>query len=93
MINCETYQGNFEDIEICNIVNDVIQELERARQKHPPQSSLHGAYAVILEEVRELEREIFLHAPCRANVKKEAIQVAATAIRLVFEHCDKRRKK
>ncbi len=54
-------------------------ELRVARAAHPPLHSPHEAYAVILEEVRELEAEIFNRNIRRrsAHLLRELVQVAA----------------
>lgn len=63
---------------------DVISEVNRAKEKYPFDfSSTHEGYAVIKEEVDEMWDEIK-----RNNTElavKEAIQVAAMAIRFVAE--------
>jgi len=64
--------------------HEVEVELARARAKFPPFHSAHEGYAVLLEEVRELERAIFWETPARA--REEAVQVGAMARRLI-EDC------
>lgn len=63
----------------------VEKELERARIKHPtPIHSPHEGYAILLEEVREVEKEVFWGE--RKGLKAELIQVAAMAQRMA-EDC------
>ena len=64
------------------IKNDVLDELERARVKHPDYHSAHEGYAVILEELDELWDEIKRDGP-KERMRSEAVQVAATAIRFI----------
>lgn len=66
----------------------VEQELENARQIYPPFNSLHEAYAVILEEVKEFEAEVFRKPDERRpeQLLRELAQVAAMCQRAV-EDC------
>ncbi len=61
----------------------VAEELERARQKHPHRlASLHEGYAVILEEFDELWEEIKTQKVSYYAVLTELVQVAAMCQRL-----------
>ena len=75
------------------VAAEVLRELASAMLSNPPQHSLHEGYAVILEEMDELWEEVKTNPrknPVRlANARKEAIQIAAMAIRLVVDVCDK----
>lgn len=63
----------------------VRNEIESARIKHPtPIHSPHEGYAILLEEVREVEKEVFWGE--RKGLKAELIQVAAMAQRMA-EDC------
>lgn len=64
-------------------VND---ELHRATDKFPPFNSAHEGYAVILEELDELWEEIKGEAS-PSRMREEAIQVAAMAVRFVYDVC------
>lgn len=57
----------------------VQEELGLARRAYPPINSLHEAYAVILEEVKEFEVEVFRKPDKRhpAHILKELAQIAA----------------
>ena len=59
------------------------EELARARKQHGPMKSGHEAYAVILEELDEFWHEI-KHGT-KENARKEAVQVAAMAVRYLVE--------
>lgn len=53
-------------------------------------SSVHEGYAVLLEEVRELENEVFFGEKKNGDnhkqrLREEAIQVAAMAVRIIQE--------
>ncbi len=69
--------------EVFKLVRD---EVERAVTNWPPFNSAHEGYAIILEEVDELWDEVKLNESNRdlQNMKTEAIQVAATAIKFVM---------
>lgn len=73
------------------ILWDVEQELYRARVKFKRQNSAHEGYAVLLEEVDELWEEVKRKQVDRSTqaMRKEAIQVAAMAIRFVLDVCDR----
>jgi hypothetical protein len=60
------------------------RRLEHAREKHPVFArSLADAYWVIVEEGQELDRAIFQNEG-PARILDEALDVAATAMRLVM---------
>ena len=58
----------------------VEKEIAGALAKYGDFNSPHEAFGVLLEEVLELQQEIKGH--CWAKARKEAIQIAAVAIRL-----------
>ena len=69
-------------------INDVADELNRARWIfHGTFASAHEGYGVLLEELRELETEVFKKRERRdvALMRKEALQVAAMAIRFASD--------
>ena len=65
---------------------DIELELERAIEKHGTKifNSKHEGYAVLLEEVLELQEAVFKDFSVE-EMRKEAIQVAAMAIRFINE--------
>lgn len=67
--------------------DQVVAEITRARTKFPPFHSAHEGYAVLLEEVRELEAEVFKNEKIRdpQRLQDEARQVAAMAIRFMVD--------
>lgn len=74
------------------ILDAIKREAVQAAKIWAPFSSLHEAYAVLLEEVEELWDEVKRSQkdPDRIPyVKKEAIQVAAMAMRMIYDCCDK----
>lgn len=62
-------------------------ELRAASEKFAPFNSAHEGYAVLLEEVDELWDEVKIRTDFRSREKmrKEAIQVAAMALRFVVD--------
>ena len=69
------------------IITDIRQEFERATEKHKTFNSAHEGYAVLLEEVDELWEEVKKKYEKRDGTKmrKEAVQVAAMAIRFIVD--------
>lgn len=68
------------------ILNEVLAEVKRARSKHPtPMHSKHEGYAILLEEVDEVQTEVF-HGKDKKALYAELIQVAAMAVRMI-EDC------
>lgn len=71
------------------VEKDVAAELERARAKHGDFNSGHEGYAVILEELDELWDEVKAQHVDLVALRKEAIQVAASAMRFIEDVCDR----
>jgi hypothetical protein len=72
------------------ILEEVKGELNSAVRNFPPFSSAHEGYAILLEEVDELWDEVKNNKhDDGAKQRKEAIQVAAMAIRFVLDISDK----
>lgn len=83
------------------VVSAVLAELEAARKVFPSMASLHEAFSILLEEVDELKAEVQKKQLVRergrdkkvpnlirtTEAKKEAIQVAAMAMRLIIDCC------
>lgn len=57
-------------------------EARRGRNLHGPHHSYHEAWAVLHEEHDELWEEIKRRTPDHAAIEKEALQVAAMALRI-----------
>jgi hypothetical protein len=68
------------------IISDVTNELQRAMSKKPLFTCAHHGYAIILEELDELWGEIKKKSSERdaSNMRTEAIQVAAMAIKFIM---------
>lgn len=71
-------------------VRDAWDEAERAADMWPAFNSAHEGYAVLTEEVDELKDHVWTNQKKRdlAAMRKEAIQVAAMAIRFATDVCD-----
>lgn len=70
------------------VVQEVAIELSQAQAKFPPFNSGHEGYAVILEELDELWTEIRSNQTTLGRndrMRKEAIQVAAMALRFLVD--------
>jgi hypothetical protein len=73
------------------VVNECSAELSMAIRKHGPMRGAHEGYAVILEELDELWDEIKRQKIDAEAMRKEAVQVAAMAMRFVMDVCEPRR--
>ncbi len=69
---------------------DIAKEYDYAVSIFPSFHSAHEGYAVILEELDELKTEVFKKKEKRdyTLMRKEAIQVAAMAIRFIRDVVD-----
>lgn len=73
------------------VLMEVIIELAAAEHAYPPMRNGHEGFAILNEEVDELWDYVKLKQsdPTRtAKMRREAIQVAAMALRFVLEVCD-----
>ena len=77
------FQGHSS--EITELFNAVYQEFMRARKLHNQFNTAHHGYAVILEELDELWTEVKTSDASREAMRREAIQVAAMAVRFIFD--------
>lgn len=74
-----------------NAAMDALDEVRRAKELWPaPASSMHEQFAVLWEEFDELKAHVWMNQKKRdlAAARKEAIQVAAMALRFAAECCD-----
>lgn len=72
-----------------SVQSEVSHELLRALQQHAKFNSAHEGFAVILEEMDELKTEVWTKQSKRdlKKMRREAIQVAAMAMRFALEVC------
>lgn len=81
-------------IDINGLGQEVITELVRAISLHPPQHSPHESLGVIMEEFDEFKAEVYAYNPgkgrdTRPAMRKELIQLAAMALRAIYDVIDK----
>lgn len=84
---------NSEVMRNLTVAQQVAIELDLATNKFPSFNSAHEGFAVLKEEVDELWDEVKAKQGARdiAKMRKEAIQVAAMAMRFVLDVCDNER--
>ena len=70
---------------VMQIFEDVAAELATAVAVHAPMASAHEGWAVIKEEEEELWDEIKAKHPDLAAMEREAVQVAAMAVRFLHD--------
>lgn len=71
----------------------IFDEVKKAKDNWPPFNSAHEGFAVLLEEVDELKAHVWTKQKNRdlTAMRKEAVQVAAMAIRFATEVCSEER--
>jgi len=72
------------------IIRGLQDEYQYAISMFPPFRSAHEGYAIILEEVEELKREVFKRKRIYPHLRREALQVATMAIRFISDIFDDR---
>ncbi len=72
---------------IATVVDEVVSELERATLLHVPMFGASAGYAVLQKEVEELWEEVKDSEQSKERMKKEAIQIAAMAMRFILDCC------
>lgn len=77
----------FPDGALGEATEDAYREVLRAKDKHDQENfnSIHEAFAVLKEEVDELWEVVRDQKPSKSKLRKEAIQVAAMALRFASE--------
>lgn len=75
---------------LSEVAKAALEEASRGVTNWPPINSAHEGYAILAEEVDELWVHVKTNQKKRdlAGMKKEAIQVAAMALRFAAECCD-----
>lgn len=69
------------------IMAEIHDELKEAESKFGSFNSPHEGYAVILEELDEMWDEIKSKEGTHESIRREAIQVAAMAVRMIQDCC------
>lgn len=72
-----------------DIAMELLQEAYKATNRYPKFNSEHEGYAVLLEEVDELWREVMKSPKNREpqKLRAEAVQVGAMALRFLYDRC------
>jgi NTP pyrophosphatase (non-canonical NTP hydrolase) len=80
-------------VEVQRVLSDVEAELASATSEWPAFNSAHEGFAVLAEEVDELWDHVKINQKRRdlAAMRREAVQVAAMAVRFAAEVCDEER--
>lgn len=75
---------------LVRVQQEASAELHNAMMAWPPFNSAHEGFAVLLEEVDELKAHVWTNQKRRdlGAMRKEAIQVAAMAMRFAIEVCN-----
>lgn len=72
--------------DVKNAMADLLDEIDRAITKHPESFvSPHEGYSIILEELDELWEHVKGNTGRSPEAYKEAIQIAATAMRYAMQ--------
>lgn len=79
--------------QIDDVLCDIRAELHVAMKRWPAMNSAHEGYGVLLEEVDELWEIVKTKQKNRNlnDMRKEAVQIAAMAIRFAVEICNEER--
>ncbi len=70
-----------------DVMELIIYERCYATKQHGHLNSAHEGYAVLLEEMDELKAEVRNSDRDKEAMKKEAVQIAATAISFIIDCC------
>lgn len=68
-----------------DVLTEVLDEYERAVDKHPPMHSPHEGISVIREELQELWDHVRADTGRSAGARHEALEVAAMAVRYILD--------
>lgn len=77
-----------KDLEL--LLAEVGVEVEKAVERYPAMNSPHEGFSVLAEEVDELWDEVKVKQGRRdvERMRKEAIQIAAMAVRFIYDLCN-----
>ena len=86
-----SYEG--DSCEEGDVIGELEDEYTRAAATFPPFNSAHEGFAILAEEVDELWGHVKVNQKRRdlAAMRKEALQVAAMALRFALDVCDETR--
>ena len=75
-----------------SVIADRDNEFKRATSIYPKFNSRHEGLAILEEELHELRMEVYKNhvktPEARISQRKEAVQVAAMAMRFIYDCCD-----
>lgn len=73
-----------------HVMTEISAEFQRAVKDWPPYNSAHEGFAILLEETNELWQHVMVNQKKRdlEKMRKEAIQVAAVAIRFALDELE-----
>ena len=86
----DSFKAEIERYRGAGPVADVVREYHRATAKFGKFNSAHEGFCVLLEEVTELQAEVFKGGSqprSMANMRTEAVQVGAMALRFLTDVC------
>lgn len=66
----------------------IMHEYRQAKLSYPPMQSYHEGYATLLEEVDELWDAIKTKGTPQEEIRDEAKQVGAMALRILIDLCE-----
>jgi hypothetical protein len=73
---------------VSDILTDLLVELSKADQKYGPmQEMVEGLYTIRCE-LEELSREVMRYSRSKQEIRKEATQVGAMAIKFLRDCCN-----
>lgn len=81
-----------DPLNLGSAIHEVVAELTQAKENWPRWPSAHHGFAIINEEFDELKKHVWTKQTDRDLIamRKEAMQVAAMAIRFMIEVCDEK---
>jgi hypothetical protein len=74
--------------QINRVIDDVVYEFVKSLRSHGSINSRHEGWAVMKEEMDELWDEVKKRNCSNVDMRKEAVQVAAMAVRFILDVCD-----
>lgn len=78
---------NTTKAELCKVIARLGPVMEKALTAHPKKHpSVEHSMTVLLEEVNELQQEVFKKSRVKKKIAEEALDVAFTALRMVADN-------
>lgn len=73
------------DKKLIKIMDEVANEFLWASSRYPPHNSAHESCAILQEEYEELWDEVKMKSHNKKKMRKEAVQIAAMAMRFIYD--------